>query len=253
MALVAKVYQEYEQIGTAYTGQEDGKNYINVMTENNIVKPVRVYTIEQYNFLLGMQFQKNKVKEKERKVAQSYNEERKCNAGFKNGHIFAVLGNTYKYKQLLKDAGAKFSTPFKWYFEDIPPVRIRYDFYIKKIYWEDVSRELETGAIVLKPTNEIEKLLIIEKPIDESTQFQGTKDALIERQITVMETKVIDGAMGRHIMHILEDKNHNIYVWNSAVSLMLSVGTVHNIEAIVVDHIVYDGKRQTILGGLCSV
>ncbi len=253
MNLVAKPYQKYKQVGDTFT--KNGKNYITIETKEGL-KEVRLYTLEEYNFLLGMQAKKDELEKKRRLVAQSYDNERKVNAGFKEGYIVAVLGDTFKYKEQLKEKGAKYSSQFKWYFEGgsepkcISSSKKLLGFPVKYVKWEEVSHMIDTGATVLKPTNEIEKLLKIDTPIKEPYEFQGAIGAMIERRVVVTSTKVVDGCYGRHVMNIMEDSAGQIYVYNSSVSNMFKIGRIFHFEAKIINHNVFEGIRQTIIDEL---
>jgi len=253
MNLVAKPYQKYKQVGNAFT--KNGKNYITVETKKGL-KEVRLYTLEEYNFLLNMQAKKDELEKKRRLVAQSYDDERKVKAGFKEGYIVAVLGDTFKYKEQLKKKGAKYSSQFKWYFEggsepkSISSSKKILGFPVKYVKWEEVSHMIDTGATVLKPANEIEKLLRIDTPIKESYEFQGDIGSTIERNVVVTSTKVIDDCCGRHVMNIMEDSAGQIYVYNSSVSNMFEIGRTLHFEAKVINHNVFEGVRQTIIDEL---
>lgn len=259
MNLVAKPYQEYTQVGNAFT--KNGKNYIRVETKEGL-KEVRLYTVEEYNFLLGMQAKKDELAEQKRKVAQSYDEERKINAGFKRGYIIAVLGDTYKDRESLKNSGAKFSNQFKWYFEGgSEPVhsfqktgyKTFLNYPIKKVYWEEVSHIIETGATVLKPTNEIEKLLKIEVPLKKGYYFQGEIGDTISETMKVLETKIIDSRYGRHVMNVLQNVDGQIFIWNTTLSEMPIPQWIYYIKGEIVNHIVHDGIRQTVLDNVIAI
>ena len=251
MALVAKVYQEYEQVGAAYT-KEDGKNYIDVVTEDGEIKAVRMYTIEQYNFLLGMQYQRDKIAEERRKVAESYNEERKINAGFKEGYIVAVLGDTYTHRKKLKDQGAKFSSQFKWYFEGgTEPICAtrkleELGLPVRYLRWEEVSHTIETGATVLKPTNELEKLVRVDVEISDSSEFRGNLGDEFKGIFHLYERKIIDGSKGRHALNFLKDSSDNVYLWNTSIKDMPEYG-IYSLRGTIGGHKIYKGVRQTLL------
>lgn len=250
MNLVAKPYQEYKQVGNAFT--KNGKNYIAIETKEGL-KEVRLYTVEEYNFLLGMQAKKDELAEQRRKVAQSYDEERKVNAGFKEGYIVAVLGDTYTHKEKLKDQGAKFSSQFKWYFEGgTEPICAtrkleKLGLPVRYLKWEEVSHTIETGATVLKPINEIEKLLKVEVPLKKGYCFQGEIGDTISETMKVVEIKIIDGRYGRHAMHILRNANGQIFIWNTTLSEMSLPECIYFVEGMIVNHVVFEGIRQTVL------
>ena len=137
MELVAKSYQNYEQISEVF--QENGKDYINVKIpcdrcgghgssdhpswRSNYhgicfkchgigyeIKSVRVYTEKEYAALEKASIRRKELME-EKRVAEidNVNNSYKEACGFKYGFITAVLGDTYPIKDELKDAGAKYS------------------------------------------------------------------------------------------------------------------------------------------------
>lgn len=261
MALVAKVYEGYPQVGSAYTREEDNKNYIDVLTEDGEIKSVRVYTIEQYNFLLGMQYQKDKMAEERRKVAESYNEERKINAGFKEGYIIAVLGDTYDHKEFLKNSGAKFSNSFKWYFEGgKEPVhslektgyKTFFNHPVRKITWEEASEEIENGCIRLKPVNELAKLLEFEYERQGTSEHKGILGDFYSGLFHLYNRDIIDGSKGRHALNFLKDNKGNVFLWNTSIKDMPDYG-IYSLGGIVAGHTTYRGERQTILADVVVI
>lgn len=65
MVLVAKRYQNLRQVGEVFQ-KSDGENYI-VVTDGTTAKAVKVYTIEQYSFLLGRAYQQELIEEEKEK------------------------------------------------------------------------------------------------------------------------------------------------------------------------------------------
>lgn len=248
MYKVAKPYQAYEQIGQAYT--RDGLNYIKVKTDDGVEKEVRLYTNAEYNFLLGMQAQKNKELEQRRKVAQSYNEERKINAGFEKGYIVTIIGNTYPKREQLKKYGAIFSNIFLWHFKggDEPrQAKTLLGFELRKLTWEEVSHKNEVGATILKPTNEIKKMLESITDVDDDTEY--LKDIGEEvKGIGVITSRKILGYKHRiNVLYVVDIKGHDI-VFNGSIGEMLEEGDIIHLSGTVEKHNVFQGRKQTVLG-----
>ena len=234
MALVAKSFQELEQIGEVYN--EKGRNYIRVKTNNGTIKSVRVYTEKEYNKMYP-----NEVK---RKTDSPYFKTQKEVLGFTNGYITIFKGNAFEERDYFRYNSARYARLWGWYFisteelpldipDDVEPVRLE---------WTLVGKEdgtLKTDAEIIAAVDSL-----IYDP-DES-EYQGEVGDKIEIIVMIERAIKFDGYYGPTTMHVMRDCDGNCFIWTTAARSW-NVGTEHHIVGTVKDHKQYKGTKQTIL------
>ena len=227
--MVAKSYQNLEQVGEPYTLNH--KKYIKVRTKSGILKQVRFYSEAEY---LKMYPEDKKKRIKTEKEV----------LGFTNGYITIFKGNTYEDKEYFQMNHARYSCLWGWYFvstdelpddipEDVEPVRLD---------WELVGNEDET----LKPQNIITEAvdaLIYDNDISE---YQGSIGERLTLTLTVEKAISLESAYGISTLHTMRDYDGNCYVWTTTAKHWKE-GTEHCLAGTVKEHKTYKGVKQTIL------
>jgi hypothetical protein len=79
-----------------------------------------------------------------------------------------------------------------------------------------------------------------------TSTFIGSLGERLDLYITVTETYPLEDKFGKNIMHIMQDKEQNCYVWTTAAKNW-GVGTTKHIRGTVKNHQIYKGVKQTIL------
>lgn len=197
--MVAKSYQNLEQIGDVYTA--DGRQYVNVRMKNGSIKKVRWYTDHEYNKMYPGEQIEEKLPGSQRLAL-----------GFKNGYIYIVKGDTYEHKDWLVDNGARYMRIWGWYFistmdlpeawpDGIQPVKLNWELVGKD---EDLVCEDEV-KLAVEP-------LLYDMSI---SQYQGNVGDRIEREVTITRVIPLENDWGTSKMYIMEDNSGNVYTWTT--------------------------------------
>lgn len=232
-ALVAKSYQNLEQICEPYT--VNGRMYVKVRTKSGTEKQVRAYSEKEFARLWGDTPQTSQ---------SSQNKKLKDVLGFTKGYITIFAGETYAALEWFRYSPARFHKLFGWYFtstEELPqdvPSCIE----PKQLLWTKVAKDDNTllpDAAVLAAVNEL-----IYPP--STSQFIGEVGERIERVLTVKRAIPIEGNYAPSTMHVMIDEESNEFVWVTSART-LEQGMIYNVRGTVKAHKVYQRTRQTYL------
>jgi hypothetical protein len=233
--MVAKSYQNLETVGDVYMSR--GRRYIQVRTNNGVLKQVRWYSDREY----AKMYPEDVSNADENHPAFKTQKEV---LGFEKGYITIFKGNTFEDKEYFKLNSARYARMWGWYFistedlpndipEDVEPIRLN---------WEDVGHEDGT----LKSEKEI--AAVVEALIynaDES-EYQGAVGEKVDVWLTVEKAIALDGYYGPSTMHVMRDDCGNCFVWTTAAKSW-SEGSEHHIAGTIKDLRTYKGTKQTIL------
>lgn len=233
-ALVAKSYQNLEQIGEPYT--INGRMYVKVRTKSGTEKQVRAYSEKEFAKLYPTAVvtgtQSSSIKTLKEVL------------GFTKGYITIFAGETYAALEWFRYNPARFHKLFGWYFtstEELPqdvPSCIE----PKQLLWTKVAKDDNTllpDAAVLTAVNEL-----IYPP--STSQFVGEVGEHIERVLTVKRAIPIEGNYAPSTMHIMIDEEGNEFVWVTSART-LEQGMIYNVRGTVKAHKVYQNTKQSYL------
>lgn len=232
-ALVAKSYQNLEQIGEPYT--INGRMYVKVRTKSGTEKQVRAYSEKEFMRLWGdaaPQIQSSSMKSLKEVL------------GFTRGYITIFAGDTYAALEWFRMSIARFHKLFGWYIvsTDELPQDIPTCVEPKQLLWAKVAKDDNTllpDSAVLAAVNEL-----IYPP--STSQFVGKEGDRIERTLAVKRTIPLEGDYSPSTMHIMVDEEGNEFVWVTSART-LEQGMIYNVRGTIKVHKVYQNIRQTIL------
>lgn len=236
--MVAKSYQNLEQIGEPYT--LNNRKYVKVRTKSGTLKQVRFYTEKEY-----LKMYPGEKIETEDKIIRLKQQREVLGFG-EEGFITIFKGNTYEDKEYFKESKARYTRMWGWYFistdeipndlpEDVEPV---------KLPWNLVGNEDGTLKNEDSVTAAVESL-IYEPDISE---YQGNIGDRIERNIIVEKVTTFDGFYGPSTCYSMRDENQNIYIWITAsTKTVLEESQKYTLKGTVKEHKIYKSKKQTIL------
>ena len=160
--------------------------------------------------------------------------------GFINDYIIIFKGNTYPLKDWFKAEGAKYNGLWGWAFADerssypegIIPI---------KLYWKDIS---ENGY--LKPDYQITAHVDSLKYDPSPSTFQGEIGETIYRDLTL--TKIVPlGGYYDSYLYILEDSEHNVYLWATIKRNDIKENSKYRMRGRVKEHKLYRNCQQTVI------
>ena len=232
-ALVAKSYQNLEQIGEPYT--INGRMYVKVRTKSGIEKQVRAYSEKEFMRLWGdaaLQTQSSSTKSLKEVL------------GFTKGYITIFSGDTYAALEWFRMSIARFHKLFGWYIvsTDELPQDIPTCVEPKQLLWTKVAKDDNTllpDSAVLAAVNEL-----IYPP--STSQFVGKEGDRIERTLAVKRTIPLEGDYSPSTMHIMVDEEGNEFVWITSART-LEQGMIYNVRGTIKAHKVYQNTRQNYL------
>lgn len=233
-ALVAKSYQDLEQICEPYT--VNGRMYVKVRTKSGTEKQVRAYSEKEFVRLWGdtaPQAQSSTVTKSLKEVL-----------GFTKGYITIFAGDTYAALEWFRMSIARFHKLFGWYIastdelpQDLPPCVEP-----KQLLWAKVAKDDNTllpDSAVLAAVNEL-----IYPP--STSQFVGKEGERIERTLVVKRVIPLESNYSPSTMHIMVDEEGNEFVWVTSART-LEQGMVYNVRGTIKAHKVYQNTRQSYL------
>lgn len=228
-ALVAKSYQNLDQIGEPYT--INGRMYVKVRTKSGTEKQVRAYSEKEF-MRLASQTQSSSTKSLKEVL------------GFTKGYITIFSGDTYAALEWFRMSIARFHKLFGWYIvsTDELPQDIPTCIEPKQLLWAKVAKDDNTllpDSAVLAAVNEL-----IYPP--STSQFVGKEGDRIERTLAVKRTIPLESNYSPSTMHIMVDEEGNEFVWITSART-LEQGMIYNVRGTIKAHKVYQNTRQSYL------
>lgn len=235
--MVAKSYQNLEQIGEPYTS--NNKQYVKVRTTTGSTKIVRWYTEAEYR----------RMYPNETETATIINYNQKSALGFSQGNITIFKGNAYEDREWFKLSSARYSRYWGWYFvsEEKVPEDLPKDVTPISLAWETVSNNDR-----LLPEDKIKK--IIEDLVYEPTSsiFVGEVGKRYQFKLHIDKVITTESAYGPSNIHTMSDEQGNIFVW-ATTAKKLEVDKWYEMAGTVKEHKVYHNSKQTWLTRCMSI
>ena len=230
-ALVAKSYQDLEQVSDVFT--EGKKQYVKVRMKNGSTKTVRAYSEKEYAKFYP-----------EVKIIQKAKSRRDVLGFGEAGYIWIFKGNTYDNLEWFRTQPTRYSTMWGWYLpSDLEmPVPLPADVEPIKLMWNQVADE-DDQLYSDKQIKSVVDTLIYEKGESEYVGEVGDK---LNIYLTCTHVHHFESIYGLNTLHTFTDANNNIFVW-STMAKTLEVGKTYHITATVKDHQTYHNQCQTIL------
>lgn len=235
--MVAKSYQNYKILCEPFI--ENGRSYVYVETKSNPKKQVRWYDEKEYGKMYGTAPASTQtVVAKQRSFGPV-----KEVLGFGKGHIYIFTNVLEEYEDFFRRSPARYHRLFGWYiFEASEMPTLPTGVEAKPLYWKDVGGE--DGYLLTD--NEVKQAVdaILYPP--SNSKFQGKLDDRIQRSITILAAKHIEGQYGTSIFYLMEDADGNRYTWTTS-SREWAVGTKLTIKGTVKGHAKARNEERTVL------
>lgn len=174
-----------------------------------------------------------------------YNKSQREQLGFgEAGYIMICKGDTYAYKDWLKEQGACYRKWWGWAFaSSIPLPELPNGITAVRLDWDKVG---DPDGMNLFPEEKIK--LVVDSLIYEPSPsaFIGNIGDRLELTLTVQRVIDLDGYYGPSHMHVMADEDGNVFVWTTA-SKKWETGNTYHIRGTVKEHRVFRNVHQTCL------
>ena len=230
-ALVAKSYENYEQVTEPY--MVDGRQYVKVRTPKGIIKQVRAYTEAEY-----------RKYNPEVKIIQPAKSKRDIYGFGPEGFLWIFKGDTYAAIDWFKENGAKYNKVWGWAFSstvELPdPIPVGLE--AVKLTWEQVSSD----GINLNDEREMKKTVDALRYEPSTSDYVGDIGDKIELDLVCQRAVATSGYYGTQFFHTFTDSCGNVFVW-STTTKQLESGIEYHVKGTVKDHSMYRNTKQTVL------
>ena len=160
------------------------------------------------------------------------------------GYIMICKGDTYAYKNWLKEQGACYRKWWGWAFaSSIPLPELPAGITAVRLDWNKVC---DANGVNLLPEEQVK--LVVDSLIYDPTpsKYVGSVGDRLDLTLTVQRVIDLDGYYGLSHMHIMIDADENIFVWTTA-SKKLETGKTYHVRGTVKEHRTYRNIQQTCL------
>lgn len=229
---VALSYQKCAILTDPFT--KNGRKYVIIETAFGGQKQVRWYDDWEWNKL-----------HPELAIKPDY----KHSLGFDEGYITIYYGETYPNLDWFKAKDeCRYNKKWGWYTvsTETVPTDIPEGVLTAKILWDTISRDGETVDDAL-----VDNFMNYLKYGESKSQYVGELGERLDLELTIDKVIPVEGYYGTNSMHIMHDKDENVYVWTTSAKTLTS-GLTYHMRGTVKDHRQYRGVNQTILTR-CSV
>ena len=162
----------------------------------------------------------------------------------KAGYIMICKGDTYAYKDWLKEQGACYRKSWGWAFaSSIALPELPAGITAVRLDWDKVG---SADGMTLLPEEQI-RLAVDALIYDPSpSKFVGSIGDRLELTLTVQRVIDLDGYYGPSHMHIMVDADENVFIWTTA-SKKWETGKTYHLRGTVKEHRTYRNTQQTCL------
>lgn len=240
---VAKSYQEWEKLTDVY--ESNGRMYVKVQNPKGTAKEVRAYSETEYRRLYkeapcGLAVQPAVVAKTSGPVVKNI-------LGFQEGYIYIFKGDLERAEYWFsKTPECRFHVIFGWYVAstDTIPFDIPSCIEPVKLPWEKVGNADGT----LLPKGIIEAAVNDLRYETVPSQFQGAIGERLTLELYYLSNKITsNGQYGPQYEYRFQDKDANLFTWNTGVAKTWEVGDVIKCKAGVKSHDTVHGHRITNL------
>ncbi|KLA04770.1 hypothetical protein B4086_5728 [Bacillus cereus] len=165
--------------------------------------------------------------------------------GFQNLKIYVVLGNTYKYKDELREAGAKYKDVLTWYFSERPSKWETTEIDVMELIAVD-----EYGEFSLKSVEELRGIVNGKREIKEwVSEYVGEVGETVEKVLEFEKSFTFSNDFGYVTINRLRDDKGNLFVWKTQRDLEDDVNEDNQVylRGKIKEHTEYNEEKQTVL------
>lgn len=230
--MVAKSYQEMKIIGEPYISS--GRAYVQVEDpKTGRVRQVRWYTETEYAKMYPDYEPEPKRFKSQKEIL-----------GFTEGYITIFKGDTYANLEWFQRSIARFCKLWGWYIisTEAIPIDLPTGLEPIRLDWSVVGGDDDKLYNETRVKRAVDALIYDRG----NSQFQGDIGDRLDLEVVVIKAVSGEGNWGRYTIHTFEDKNGNLYSWNTG-SKTWSEGDKRHIKGTVKDHKMYKNNCITVL------
>lgn len=232
-ALVAKSYQNLEQVSEIYT--VNSKNYVKVRMKNGNIKQVRAYSEAEY-----------KKYNPEVIIIQKAKSQKDIFGFGEEGYIWIFKGNTYDALDWFRFQPTRYNRMFGWYLSstETMPEPLPVDVEAVKLYWDDICTE---DREQLKDEKQV-RAFVDTLVYDEGTsEWVGEIGERLTLPLTCNKVLHFSNDYGESTMFSFEDDTGNIFTWTTQTSKNIQEKYRYMISGTVKGRDTYRNVKQTVL------
>lgn len=168
------------------------------------------------------------------------------------GYITLVWGDNEeikKWREDLPEHTVWYNNFFGWFIpsnREYEGLEIPENIKHEKFDWEKISNKEDPENLEMIDNDEVKKIVqeIIYEP--SKSEYQGEVGQWLEKDVKITKRLAFESNYGVTNMHIMEDADENVYIWNTG-SKSLNENQTYHLKMKVKEHKDYQGTKQTVV------
>ena len=168
------------------------------------------------------------------------------------GYITLVWGDNEeikKWREDLPEHTVWYNNFFGWFIpsnREYEGLEIPENIKHEKFDWEKISNKEDPENLEMIDNEEVKKIVqeIIYEP--SKSEYQGEVGQWLEKDVKITKRLAFESNYGVTNMHIMEDADENVYIWNTG-SKSLNENQTYHLKMKVKEHKDYQGTKQTVV------
>ena len=111
-----------------------------------------------------------------------------------------------------------------------------------QLMWDEVAAD----EIRMRPHEEVKKIVAAKLGTLSKSEYQGYKDEILKKEVTIREDKINSGYFGEKHTYIMVDSTGNTYIWETSERNLIRGQTI-SIKMKVKDHKEIKGEKVTVV------
>ncbi|MEC0526243.1 hypothetical protein P8822_00240 [Bacillus sonorensis] len=206
----------------------------------------KIYTPEHE---AKLEKQRQKRAEKKREKALEENKAKLEKIGYGQDKIFLVIGDTFKIKDELKKAGARFNNQIKgWFFTEKPELWETVELETSELVWYNTL-----GQVFLKDAHLVSEYVEGERrKVEPQSEYVGKEGDQIEIELEFIASFFLESnhfLYNSSFINKMKDDTGNIFIWKTSKDLKDEINENGRItlKGRIKEHNLYRDEKQTIL------
>jgi hypothetical protein len=168
------------------------------------------------------------------------------------GYITLIWGDNEeikKWREDLPEHTVWYNNFFGWFIpsnREYEGLEIPENIKHEKFDWEKIRNKEDPENLEMIDNEEVKKIVqeIIYEP--SKSEYQGEVGQWLEKDVKITKRLAFESNYGVSNMHIMEDADENVYIWNTS-SKSLNENQTYHLKMKVKEHKDYQGTKQTVV------